>query len=89
MHMTVDGMGPRPVLRCAICDGTILVAAEATVVYPAGIARAEVLRICLSHDGPCLDKAKALMENDSGPAHTMELTQYLRQLMRKLTPAPM
>jgi hypothetical protein len=88
MHMTVDGLGPRPALRCAICDHTILVAAEATVVYPAGIERAQVLRVCLAHNGPCLEKALALMENDSGQAQSMGLTQYLRQLMRKLTPVP-
>jgi hypothetical protein len=89
MHMTVDGLGPRPVLRCAICDRAIAVAAEATVVYPAGIERTQVLRVCLAHNGPCLEQAMELMQNDSGPAQCMELNQYLRQLIRKLTPVPL
>jgi hypothetical protein len=88
MHITNDGVGPRPLLRCTICDRSILTAAEAVVVYPMGVAAGEVLRVCVAHNGPCLEKGKSLMENDEGPPLCMELGQYLRQLMRGLTPVP-
>ncbi|MFA6985417.1 MAG: hypothetical protein WC213_04360 [Arenimonas sp.] len=58
------------------------------VVYPMGVAAGEVLRVCVAHNGPCLEKGKSLMENDEGPPLCMELGQYLRQLMRGLTPVP-
>ena len=75
-----------PVLRCAICEKPIMLAADAAMVYPRGIEPGELKAVILVHQGSnCLKRAQANQSNELGNGLVMDATAYGDRLRRTLT----
>jgi hypothetical protein len=73
LYITNDS---RPVLRCAICEHPIMLAREASVVYPRGLSPGSVHPVTITHSDYCRALAQEGMDSGAGPGLTMSLIEY-------------